>query len=94
MNSPDIITHDEIRQRAHQLWDRAGRPEGQDTLHWLQAEREVRAERDAASGDDESDAAPKPLSGPASEKASKIARKGEPLTPAGTPQRSPKQENL
>jgi hypothetical protein len=30
-----------IRQRAHELWEREGRPEGRDAAHWKQACREV-----------------------------------------------------
>jgi CheY-like chemotaxis protein len=37
----------DIRLRAYELWQRVGGPEGQDTEHWLQAERELRAERAA-----------------------------------------------
>ncbi len=33
-----------IRQRAHELWEKAGKPEGRETDFWLQAEREVTAE--------------------------------------------------
>lgn len=32
-----------IRQRAYELWERDGRPEGRDHAHWQQAEREVGA---------------------------------------------------
>ena len=32
---------DKIRVRAHQLWEQAGRPDGQDMDHWLQAEKEL-----------------------------------------------------
>ena len=34
-----------IRQRAYELWERDGRPEGRDDAHWQQAEREVGAAR-------------------------------------------------
>ena len=34
-----------IRQRAYELWERDGRPEGRDHAHWQQAEREVGAAR-------------------------------------------------
>lgn len=37
-----------IRQRAYDLWCRAGCPDGQDHEHWEQATREIEAE-DAAS---------------------------------------------
>ena len=29
-----------IRERAYQLWEQEGRPEGRDLDHWLRAERE------------------------------------------------------
>ena len=30
-----------IATRAHQIWEAAGHPHGQDEQHWLQAEREI-----------------------------------------------------
>lgn len=30
-----------IRERAYQLWEQAGRPDGKEVEHWLQAEREI-----------------------------------------------------
>jgi len=30
-----------IRERAYELWEHDGRPEGRDHAHWQQAEREV-----------------------------------------------------
>ncbi|MBN9034486.1 MAG: DUF2934 domain-containing protein [Rhizobiales bacterium] len=35
---------DEIRQRAHQIWEREGRPDGMDKDHWTRAERELSGE--------------------------------------------------
>ena len=35
-------THPQIAQRAYELWEKAGRPHGQDKKHWLQAEAELR----------------------------------------------------
>jgi hypothetical protein len=32
---------DEIRTRAHQLWEEAGRPSGRELEFWLEAEREL-----------------------------------------------------
>ncbi|HEY7297497.1 MAG TPA: DUF2934 domain-containing protein [Xanthobacteraceae bacterium] len=32
-----------IRERAYEIWNAAGRPEGQAERHWLVAEREVLA---------------------------------------------------
>ncbi len=37
--------HEErIRERAYEIWERAGRPEGKTVEHWLQAESEIAAE--------------------------------------------------
>jgi hypothetical protein len=33
---------DKIRARAHELWVRDGRPDGQHLAHWQQAEAELR----------------------------------------------------
>ena len=32
---------DQIRQRAHQIWEASGHPEGQAADHWQQAEAEL-----------------------------------------------------
>ena len=42
------ITQEEITRRAHDIWERSGRPEGEAIEHWLRAERELRAERGGA----------------------------------------------
>jgi hypothetical protein len=34
-------TDDQIRIRAHQLWEQAGKPEGQDDEFWHRAEQEL-----------------------------------------------------
>ena len=41
-----------IRERAHQIWEQAGRPEGRDADHWRQAESEIHegADADSATG--------------------------------------------
>jgi hypothetical protein len=31
----------QIRERAHQIWEQAGRPDGKEVDHWHQAEREI-----------------------------------------------------
>ncbi len=37
--------HDErIRQRAHEIWEEEGRPEGREYSHWLRARADVRDE--------------------------------------------------
>jgi hypothetical protein len=33
-----------IRERAYEIWDKAGRPEGKAEEHWRQAEAEIVAE--------------------------------------------------
>lgn len=33
-----------IAGRAYHIWEREGRPQGQDLDHWLQAEREIAVE--------------------------------------------------
>ena len=37
----DRPAEDQIRERAHQLWEAAGRPEGRQEEFWQQAEREI-----------------------------------------------------
>ena len=37
----DEAMHHAIQVRAYFLWLQAGRPDGQDVLHWLQAEAEL-----------------------------------------------------
>lgn len=34
-------TEEDIRQRAHEIWEQNGRPEDRDEEFWLQAEREL-----------------------------------------------------
>jgi uncharacterized protein HemY len=38
------IDEEFVHQRAYQIWERAGRPEGRDQEHWEQARREIEAE--------------------------------------------------
>jgi hypothetical protein len=33
-----------VRERAYEIWQRTGRPEGEAVKHWLQAEAETPAE--------------------------------------------------
>lgn len=47
MNSVSLITHENIARRAHQIWEEAGRRDGSETIHWLQAERELRAHQES-----------------------------------------------
>ena len=41
------ISADEIRARAHDIWERHHRPVGFDMQFWFTAERELKAERKA-----------------------------------------------
>ncbi|MTV11954.1 MULTISPECIES: DUF2934 domain-containing protein [Bradyrhizobium] len=45
-------TDEQIRQRAHELWVVAGKPEGQQDRFWLEAEREL-TRTDPANNPDE-----------------------------------------
>jgi len=38
------VPEEAIRERAHELYERAGRQDGMDLENWLQAESELRAE--------------------------------------------------
>ena len=40
-----------IRRRAHEIWEREGRPHGRDAEHWRQAEREIDGEASAGATD-------------------------------------------
>jgi hypothetical protein len=44
-----MSNYDDIAKRAYELWEKAGKPEGQETEHWLQAENEV-AQRGESKG--------------------------------------------
>ncbi len=43
MASAIVVTFEQIRERARELWDRNHRPEGLDIEFWLLAERELKA---------------------------------------------------
>lgn len=38
------LPHDKIAARAEEIWDRKGRPHGQDEQNWAEAEAELQAE--------------------------------------------------
>ena len=38
-------TDDQIRTRAHQLWEQAGKPEGREDEFWHHAEKELQEEK-------------------------------------------------
>ena len=37
----DAVTRKAVEERAHALWEEAGRPEGSSLLYWLRAEQEL-----------------------------------------------------
>jgi DUF2934 family protein len=39
------VYEDEIRTRAHELWEQAGRPAGREDHFWLEAERQLKEEQ-------------------------------------------------
>jgi len=43
------IEDDKIRDRAYQLWEKAGQPEGREQDFWYQAERELAEEAEVDS---------------------------------------------
>ena len=45
MNLNPSIRHENIARRAYQIWEETGRRDGNDAAHWLQAKRELRAQR-------------------------------------------------
>lgn len=42
------IQHEQIAARSHELWQKAGSPDGRDLEFWLGAEAELRREREDA----------------------------------------------
>jgi hypothetical protein len=40
----DMTVEDQIRQRAYEIWDREGRPDGKQEEHWTRACQEIAAE--------------------------------------------------
>ncbi|MBZ9821313.1 DUF2934 domain-containing protein [Mesorhizobium sp. CA4] len=78
--------HERIRQRAHEIWEQAGRPEGAHMEHWDQAVAEVdgagksaaKSPKKAAAKADKPKAAKpeKPAKGPAKAKSPAKKTKG------------------
>jgi hypothetical protein len=42
----------QVRARAYELWEQAGRPAGQDLEFWLEAERQLEQEREERKSSD------------------------------------------
>lgn len=53
---------DRIRQRAHELWEEQGRPEGRHDEHWRQASSEIGEDGGSDTGD--TSPAPRPQEDP------------------------------
>ena len=47
---PVQIPHEKIAQRAYEKWVKRGRPPGTETLDWIEAENELKAELQRTSG--------------------------------------------
>ncbi|UWU78803.1 DUF2934 domain-containing protein [Bradyrhizobium huanghuaihaiense] len=45
-----MMRRGEVRARAYELWEQAGRPTDRDLDFWLEAEREIEAEREERKG--------------------------------------------
>jgi len=48
-----LLDTSRVHDLAHQLWEKQGRPKGQDLDHWLEAERRLREELQASDAADE-----------------------------------------
>ena len=44
-NGP-MFSHEQIANRAYELWEAEGKPEGADRKNWYEAERQLRAKRE------------------------------------------------
>jgi hypothetical protein len=62
MYNPAMYTpyHEKIARRAHEIWEKCGRPDGLEVEHWLQAEKELAGEDETTSRNEKRDAAVKP----------------------------------
>lgn len=56
-----------VRQRAHEIWEREGRPEGRDREHWKQAEAELQAENRKSAAKEPKAAKARPAAKPSGE---------------------------
>ena len=55
---------EQVRRRAHELWEKAGQPEGRGEEFWHQAAAELTARNDADSKDGDEKKAPKKVTQP------------------------------
>jgi len=47
LKQPVTLTYDQIAARAFEVWERKGKPDGQDMANWREAEAELLAEAEA-----------------------------------------------
>jgi hypothetical protein len=66
--------HKRIETRAHQLWEAAGRPEGESERYWLEAEAALEGEMHSGGGIPVTDEL-EPVSEPAAPKGARSAKK-------------------
>ncbi len=64
-NPNSYPTRDAIEQRAQEIWEQRGRPDGQELDHWYQAEKELLEMRTKAEKTASSSPAAKPSTAPA-----------------------------
>lgn len=55
------VADDKIRDRAYQLWDQAGQPEGREEEFWYLAERELSADDEVDSSKESAETRLPPL---------------------------------
>jgi len=77
-NSNSYPSRDAIEQRAREIWEQRGRPDGQELDHWYQAEKELLEMRNTA---EKRGAAPPPKPAAPAQPAS-AAPKVDPKKPA------------
>lgn len=61
-----MLDDDRIRQRAHEIWEREGRPLGREAQHWAEARAEIAKEevRDSARAESNATLPPTPETKP------------------------------
>lgn len=67
-----------VRERAHQLWEQEGRPDGRDFDHWERAAREIAAEDTSVATKTKAPRARKSAAAAGSDGSIKPARKKRP----------------
>jgi hypothetical protein len=85
------LKEDRIRQRAYEIWEREGRPQGEDMKHWLQAFQEIAASAEADGQAVKKSRGKKPaaLDAPAKTKAKPKTGSGAQSVPTTTPPPKP-----